>query len=129
MTDRTRSEYFLETLVRVPSVSGSEEQGVEVCRALMAEVGLATRVRPCASVSGAYNVEGRLGAGRPKLCIAGHLDTLPLEGMTVNPLGERRRNRYYGRGTSDMKGGLNSLCFAPRRDGPQGYCSTSRRVQ
>ena len=104
MTDRARSEYFLETLVGVPSVSGSEEQGAEVFRALMAEVGLATRVRPCAR-------SRRLQRGRParhggpKLCLVGHVDTLPLDGMTVNPLGERRGNRYYGRGTTDMKGG------------------------
>ena len=66
VTDRARSEYFLEALVGVPSVSGSEEQGVEVCRLLMAEVGLATRVRPCAAVPGARNVEGRLGTGVPQ---------------------------------------------------------------
>lgn len=68
VTDRARSEYFLEALVGVPSVSGSEDQGDEVCHALMAEVGLATRVRPCAALPGAYNVEGRLGTGSPKLC-------------------------------------------------------------
>ena len=105
MTDRARSEYFLETLVGVPSVSGSEEQGVEVCRALMAEVGLATRVRPCAQVPGAYNVEGRLGTGGPKLCLVGHVDTLPLDGMTVEParraarepLLRARNHRHEGR--------------------------------
>jgi succinyl-diaminopimelate desuccinylase len=115
VTDRARSEYFLETLVGVPSVSGTEEQGVEVCRILMVEVGLTTRVRPCLAVPGARNVEGRLGAGTPKLCIAGHLDTLPIEGMTVNPLGERRGNRYYGRGTSDMKGGMAAVLAAVDR--------------
>ena len=115
MTDRARSEYFLERLVAAPSVSGSEEQGVEVCRALMAEVGLDTRMRPCASVPGASNVEGRLGRGAPKLCLVGHVDTLPLDGMTVNPLGERRGNRYYGRGTTDMKGGLAAMLAAVER--------------
>lgn len=115
VTDRARSEYFLETLVGAPSVSGSEDQGVEVCRTLMAEVGLATRVRPCTGVPGAYNVEGRLGTGSPKLCLAGHVDTLPLDGMSVNPLGERRGNRYYGRGTSDMKGGLAAVLAAVNR--------------
>jgi succinyl-diaminopimelate desuccinylase len=110
-----RGEYFLETLVRVPSVSGTEAQWVEVCRVLMEEVGLTTRVRPCKAVAGANNVEGRLGAGTPKLCIAGHLDTLPIEGMTVNPFGERRGIRYYGRGTSDMKGGVAAVLAAVDR--------------
>lgn len=128
MTDRARSEYFLETLVGVPSVSGSEEQGVEVCRALMAEVGLAARVRPCAQVPGAYNVEGRLGTGGPKLCLVGHVDTLPLDGMTVNPLGERRGNRYYGRGTTDMKGGLAAMLAAVEQVVRRGVTLTGELV-
>jgi succinyl-diaminopimelate desuccinylase len=112
MNERGRSEYFLERLVAVPSVSGDETAIVPVCRALMEEVGLITRLRPCAGVMGAVNVEGSLGTARPKLCIAGHVDTIPFEGMTVNPLGERRGNRYYGRGTTDMKGGLAAVLAA-----------------
>ena len=62
MNDRRRSESFLERLVAVPSVSGDEAAIVTVCRDLMAEVGLATRFRPCAGVEGAVNVEGLLGS-------------------------------------------------------------------
>ena len=102
MNEKQRSEYFLEKLIAVPSISGDEAAGVQVCRDLMTEVGLATQLRACAGVEGSFNVEGSLGSARPKLCIAGHVDTLPFEGMTVNPLGERRGNRYYGRGTTDM---------------------------
>src|SRR5215472_13872905 len=115
MNDRERSEYFLERLVAVPSVSGDESAVVEVCEKLMAEVGLSTRRRPCAGVEGAVNVEGVLGSARPKLCIAGHVDTIPFDGMTVNPLGERRNGRYYGRGTTDMKGGLAAVLAAVDR--------------
>jgi putative aminopeptidase FrvX len=46
MNERGRSEYFLERLVAVPSVSGDETAIVPVCRALMEEVGLITRLRP-----------------------------------------------------------------------------------
>jgi acetylornithine deacetylase/succinyl-diaminopimelate desuccinylase-like protein len=81
----------------------------------MTEAGLATQLRACAGVEGAFNVEGSLGSARPKLCIAGHVDTLPFAGMTVNPLGERRGNRYYGRGTTDMKGGLAAVLAAVDR--------------
>jgi succinyl-diaminopimelate desuccinylase len=115
MNDKQRSEYFLEQLVAVPSVSGDEAAVVNVCRELMAEVGLATQLRPCVGVDGALNVEGVLGSARPKLCIAGHVDTIPFDGMTVNPLGERRGNRYYGRGTTDMKGGLAAVLAAVDR--------------
>src|SRR5712671_2272158 len=115
MSGRERSEYFLKALVAVPSVSGDEEAVVKVCRDLMAEVGLTTRLVPCAGVPGAVNVEGSLGAARPKLCIAGHIDTVPFDGMTVNPLGEQRGNRYYGRGTTDMKGGVAAALAAVDR--------------
>jgi acetylornithine deacetylase/succinyl-diaminopimelate desuccinylase-like protein len=115
MNDTQRSEYFLEKLIAVPSISGDEAAVVQICRDLMTEVGLTTRLRPCTGVPGAHNVEGSLGSARPKLCIAGHVDTLPFEGMTVNPLGERRGNRYYGRGTTDMKGGLAAVLAAVDR--------------
>ena len=115
MSDRERSEYFLERLVAVPSVSGDEGAVVGVCEKLMAEVGLSTRRRSCVGVDGAVNVEGVLGSARPKLCIAGHVDTIPFDGMTVNPLGERRKCRYYGRGTTDMKGGLAAVLAAVDR--------------
>src|SRR5262245_55499068 len=115
MNEKERSEYFLERLVAVPSVAGDESAVVKVCAELMAEVGLATRLRPCAGVEGAVNVEGALGSARPKLCIAGHVDTIPFDGMTVNPLGERRGDRYYGRGTTDMKGGLAAVLAAVDR--------------
>jgi succinyl-diaminopimelate desuccinylase len=115
MNDTQRSEYFLEKLIAVPSISGDEAAVVQICRDLMTEVGLTTRLRPCTGVPGAHNVEGSLGSARPKLCIAGHVDTLPFDGMTVNPLGERRGNRYYGRGTTDMKGGLAAVLAAVDR--------------
>jgi succinyl-diaminopimelate desuccinylase len=112
MDERSRSEYFLDHLVAVNSVSGQEEACLHVCDRLMREAGLTTRRRPCPGVDGAYNVEGVAGAGRPKLVLTGHIDTVPIEGMTVNPLGERRGQRLYGRGTSDMKGGLAAMLSA-----------------
>jgi acetylornithine deacetylase/succinyl-diaminopimelate desuccinylase-like protein len=112
MDDRSRSESFLEKLVGVASVSGHENACLQVCEALMREVGLTTRRRPCPGVDGAYNVEGVVGTGKPKLVLTGHIDTVPIEGMTVNHLGERRGNRYYGRGTTDMKGGLAAMLAA-----------------
>jgi acetylornithine deacetylase/succinyl-diaminopimelate desuccinylase-like protein len=112
MDERARSERFLEELVGVASVSGEEAACLELCDALMGEVGLTTRRRPCPGVEGAYNVEGAVGSGRPKLVLTAHIDTVPIEGMTVNHLGERRGNRYYGRGTTDMKGGLAAMLSA-----------------
>lgn len=48
----------------------------------------------------------------PTLCLVGHIDTVPFDDMVVNPLGELRGTRYYGRGTCDMKGGLAAILAA-----------------
>ena len=65
MNERERSEYFLKELVSCPSESGDEEAVVKVFEKLLQEVGLETRLQPCAGVEGAITVEGRLGTARP----------------------------------------------------------------
>jgi succinyl-diaminopimelate desuccinylase len=53
----------------------------------------------------------------PALCMTGHLDTVPLGGASwsVEPLGELRDGRLYGRGSSDMKGGVAAIVVAAER--------------
>lgn len=47
------------------------------------------------------------------LVFNGHMDTVPIgNGWMHNPLGEVSGGRIYGRGSSDMKGGLASLIIA-----------------
>ncbi|GAB7020801.1 M20 family metallopeptidase [Halostagnicola bangensis] len=45
------------------------------------------------------------------LLFSGHLDTVPYDpdGWSYDPLGERVGNRLYGRGTTDMKGGVAAM--------------------
>ncbi|RQH02281.1 M20 family peptidase [Natrarchaeobius oligotrophus] len=45
------------------------------------------------------------------LLYSGHLDTVPYDpdGWSYDPLGERIDNRLYGRGTTDMKGGVAAM--------------------
>jgi succinyl-diaminopimelate desuccinylase len=54
---------------------------------------------------------------RPALCMTGDLDTVPLGGApwTVEPFGELRDGRLYGRGASDMKGGVAAIVVAAER--------------
>ncbi len=55
------------------------------------------------------------GGGRPPLCLAGHIDTVPLGAApwTRNPFaGETDGGRLYGRGSSDMKSGIAALACA-----------------
>ena len=65
---------------------------------------------------GRTGLVARLGApdGPLPLILSGHLDTVPLgqAPWTVNPRGERRDGRIWGRGASDMKGGLAALLVA-----------------
>ncbi len=55
---------------------------------------------------------------RPPLCFTGHMDTVPLGNAEwrVDPFsGEQDGDRLYGRGSSDMKGGLAALLVAALR--------------
>jgi acetylornithine deacetylase len=54
------------------------------------------------------------GAGGPTIIVQGHMDTVGLEDMRLeNPLsGEIRDGRLWGRGSSDMKGGLAAAVAA-----------------
>jgi succinyl-diaminopimelate desuccinylase len=66
---------------------------------------------------GRASLVARLNPGRPEpaLCLAGHIDTVPLgeAPWSVPPLaGEVRHGRLHGRGASDMKSGIAALCCA-----------------
>ena len=62
------------------------------------------------------------GGGGPGLLLLGHTDVVPVgDGWTVDPFGgEVRDGRLYGRGSTDMKGGLAACVVAMtalRREG------------
>jgi succinyl-diaminopimelate desuccinylase len=67
---------------------------------------------------GIVNLIGRLSAKVPgrRLVFNGHLDTFPIDedaGWTVPPLGGvAKEGRLYGRGVSDMKGGIAASLLA-----------------
>lgn len=75
-------------------------------------------LEPVLNYRGRPNVTGMLrgsGGGR-SLVINGHIDTVtvePADRWTFDPFGaEIRDGKMYGRGTSDMKGGLNAALMA-----------------
>jgi acetylornithine deacetylase len=66
---------------------------------------------------GRPNLVARLGtAGGPALMLNGHLDVVGTDGMTHAPFAaEERDGRLYGRGATDMKGGVAAMCAAAWR--------------
>lgn len=66
---------------------------------------------------GRPNVVARVGrSGGRSLMFNGHLDVVGVDGMTHAPFAaECRDGRLYGRGSSDMKGGVAAMCAAAAR--------------
>ena len=107
-------------LVATPSVnpeieeSGAGEAAVaELTAGWLRAWGLSVEMSEVAA--GRWNVVGRLegdGVG-PTLLLNGHLDTVGVAGMSVEPFGgELRDGRLCGRGSCDMKGGVAALLAA-----------------
>lgn len=114
---------LLDALVRIDSRNPSLVPGApgerEIARRLasvLGEWGLETQIVEAAPgrASVVARRRGR-GAGR-SLLLNGHLDVVGIEGMTHAPFdAERRDGRLYGRGASDMKGGVAAMCAAVAR--------------
>jgi acetylornithine deacetylase len=69
------------------------------------------------AAAGRPNVIARVGKpGGRSLMFNGHVDVVGVEGMTHAPWdAEERNGRIFGRGASDMKGGVASMCAAAAR--------------
>jgi acetylornithine deacetylase len=130
----------LGALVRIPSITGSEEAAAAWAAAALRDTGLTVEERapdPAAiradpawpgeemPRSSLPIVIGR--AGRPggrRLILSGHLDVVPPGDpatWTVDPwAGEIRADALYGRGACDMKGGVAAIVAAVRALGAAG---------
>ncbi len=107
-------------LVATPSVnpeieeSGAGEAAVaELTAGLLRAWGLSVEMSEVAA--GRWNVVVRLegDSAGPTLLLNGHLDTVGVAGMSVEPFGgELKDGRLWGRGSCDMKGGVAALLAA-----------------
>ena len=94
-------------------------QAADVAATLLAEIDGA-RVDRFETAPGIVNLVAMIDSGRPgkRLVFNDHLDTFPLGedlGWTVSPLGGTLRDgKLYGRGVSDMKGGIATSLVAAR---------------
>jgi acetylornithine deacetylase len=110
----------LQQLIRIPSVNPSlapaEGQGESAIAAMardwMGAHGIRSWLEEAAP--GRPNCIGELGDGDgPTLVFCGHLDTVSTEGMTIEPHEALLQDgRVYGRGSSDMKGGVAAILCA-----------------
>jgi succinyl-diaminopimelate desuccinylase len=104
-------------LVRSDTVNppGQEEACAEHLAALLEEAGL--RVERHALAPGRVSLIARLDGSDgalPPLALTGHIDTVPLgeRAWSVDPFGELRGDKLYGRGASDMKAGVAAVVAA-----------------
>ena len=132
--DRERMVADLRALVRIPSITGSEEAAAAWAAEALRELGLAVEVvtpSPAAvrddpdwpgeemPRTALPVVIGRAGpGGGARVVLSGHLDVVPpgdLATWTVDPwAGEIRDGALYGRGACDMKGGIAAILGAVR---------------
>ena len=140
LVDRERLVADLTALVRLPSITGSEE-GIAIWAAgPLRDLGLAVEtvspdpaaVRADPAWPGEEMtrtalpvVVGRAGsAGGRRIILSGHLDVVPPGDpatWTVDPWGaDIRDDALYGRGACDMKGGVASILAAVRALGAAG---------
>lgn len=107
---------LLRDLVQRPSVT-PDDKG---CQALIAErleaLGFSIENMPAGDVE---NLWARLGTDSPLVVLAGHTDVVPTGDESqwrVPPFSaEVIDNKMYGRGTSDMKGGVAAMITAVER--------------
>ena len=113
---------LLQQLVRIPSVNpdnvpGTDQTGEETLAVFLsgwlesigAEVSL-DEIKP-----GRPNLIARFAPldGRPRILFGPHLDTVGVDGMSIEPFGgEIRDGRLWGRGASDTKGPMAAMLWA-----------------
>lgn len=114
---------ILQDLVRLPSVNPMgrsvggptflETRTADYLQRFFQALGVTIDRQPVAP--GRDNVVARFespGAKRTLLFEA-HQDTVPVDGMTIDPFGgEVRDGRLYGRGACDVKGGMTAMLLA-----------------
>lgn len=108
----------VQTLVRVPSINpsiapgGTGEADVAAAAKRWLEAhGVSARVEQVAP--GRCNVVAVLGSEGPTIALCAHLDTVGIDGMTIDPFDPRiERGRLYGRGSYDMKGSAGAIMAA-----------------
>lgn len=99
-------------LLQIPSVTMDEAPACTFFEEQLRGLGLPVDVRPV-SGDGRNNLYARIAGtgGGPTLMLNGHLDTIPL-GDAWPP--QQKADQLFGRGATDMKGGMAAMLGAAR---------------
>ncbi len=112
---------LLQDLIRIPSVnidmSPSHGHTEQACAEFVGDFlhSCGAKVHFDEVESGRPNVIGSFPTrgGGPRMVFAPHLDTVSIEGMTIEPFaGEVRDGKIWGRGASDTKGSMAAMLWA-----------------
>ncbi len=102
---------FMQDLISIKSLSSEEGPAIARAKAEMKKLGYdQIRVDPMG------NLIGRIGKGRKVVALDGHIDTVDVgdrKAWKTDPFDPViKKGVMYGRGTSDMKGGVASSIYA-----------------
>jgi acetylornithine deacetylase len=108
-------------LVAIPSVNPTLAEGgageaaiASACAEWLAGWGLEVQLHEV--MRGRHNVVAHLTGEGPTLLLNGHLDTVGVEGMSIDPFAATlAEGRVWGRGSCDMKAGVAALMAAAAR--------------
>lgn len=115
MLSKERKQMIFEVLqktIQIESYSGNEKELVLYLETLLKNIGYdAVHIDKYGNMIGV--IKGKRSG--LKVLMDGHMDTVPVdEGKWTEKAfgGERKGNKVYGRGTSDMKGALSAMILA-----------------
>ncbi len=106
---------ILKEMIKFPSITPKDEGIQKYLAEILGQMGFVSQNLPFSSnnMPEIKNMFSRLGENGPHLCFAGHTDVVPVGdelAWKYDPFGAIEENGIlYGRGTSDMKGGI--ACF------------------
>ena len=106
---------ILSDIVAIETVDRNEEDVANYLATLLSDYGIDSKVIPT-GIPGRANLVAEIGSGSPVLAISGHMDVVSAgnaEAWTSDPYTLTERDgKLFGRGSTDMKGGLAALVIA-----------------